>query len=494
MLTQRGAGVRRLVSCAVLLWAANGAAVPAWGAYGFCTGDCNGSGMVSVDELVTVVNIELGMLNASACDAFGFSCPTGAMCIDQLVASVGNALDGCPPPTLTTAGIVFNGEGNRLHAFQPGPGFPDQTVIPSNADVPGGVGRDLNAQICFTRGPDGQVRFIGGEDTNQGRQHASAGWGFFELTGSAVGEFQFQELGKLIPTYQTDDAENYGCGFLNDGSGRLLTTDVGNQAGGPGDGQLIIWFPPFDNGANYTETGVYPTTPAHYCKLDIAIGTAQQIAVDAQDRVYVSSARPNGAGAAGVFRYTGPFPTSDTPEGGCDGTDGTGAPMATQVTKELFIGTDGNIFTPAGVVIRPDGHFYVSSVINGVIAEYDADGHFVQRVLSPPRAGLPIPTGSPLGIGLASDGTIYYADIGLVIGPPIGPGNKTGSVRRIRFVDGVPQPPETMASGFDFPDGIGVLELPTPGVTPTPCECNTRRPTNTERPTATPFSTPRRVP
>ena len=34
--------------------------------------------------------------------------------------------------------------------------------------------------------------------------------------------------------------------------------------------------------------------------------------------------------------------------------------------------------------------------------------------------------------------------------------DRTGSVRRIRFVDGAPQPPETMADGLAFPDGIGV--------------------------------------
>ena len=39
-----------------------------------------------------------------------------------------------------------------------------------------------------------------------------------------------------------------------------------------------------------------------------------------------------------------------------------------------------------------------------------------------------------------------------------GPGDYNGSVRRIRFVNDQPQPPEIMDSGLDFPDGIGVLE------------------------------------
>lgn len=443
------------------LWGIAGVASTARAGVVACEGDCDASGGVSVAELVKAVNIALGLAPPADCPAFNDDSADPTF-MDDLLRAVNNALLGCPAPTVTTAGIVFNGENNRLHAYQPGPGFPKQTVIPSNGDAPGGVGRDLNAQICFTRGPQGQVRFIGGEDTNQGGEHATAGWGFFELTGTEVGQFQFQQIGKLIPTYQqtADEAENYGCGFLS--RGRLVTTDVGNQAQGTGNGQLIIWFPPLDTGANYTETGVLPGTPVKYCKLDITIGTAQQIAIDAQDRIYLGSSRANGlGGGAGIYRYSGPFPTSDTPQGGCDGTDGTGAPMATAVTKEHFIPSDGNIPTPAGVVIKPDGNFYVSSVLNGVIAEYDAAGHFVRKVLQPNKPGLPIPTGSPLGIGLASDGTIYFADIGLVIGPGgIGPGNRTGTVRRVRFVDGVPQPPEIMDTGLNFPDGIGVLELP----------------------------------
>ncbi len=50
-----------------------------------------------------------------------------------------------------------------------------------------------------------------------------------------------------MPTYQqTPDApDNYGCGVLSDG--RIVTTDIGNEAGGAANGQLIIWFPPFDS-------------------------------------------------------------------------------------------------------------------------------------------------------------------------------------------------------------------------------------------------------
>jgi len=131
------------------------------------------------------------------------------------------------------------------------------------------------------------------------------------------------------------------------------------------------------------------------------------------------------------------------------------------VNKQKFIAVDSSVRTPNAIVATPQGTFYVSSVFNGVIAEYDANGFFIRRILAPASGDrtLPFMTGTPLGIGIDSSGTVYYADIGIVVSAGgIGPGNHNGTVRRIRFVNGEPQTPETMDSGLAFPDGIGVLE------------------------------------
>lgn len=371
------------------------------------------------------------------------------------LALVAAACSDAPPPP--SHELVFSGEANRLNVYDPNDGFKKQT-FPSNSDDPG-IGRDLNGQVCFRRDTQGVVHFIMGEDSNQGSSHETAGWGFFTLSGTEVGSLGYEEIGKLIPTYQftEDGAENYGCGFLTDG--RLVTTDVGNQAAGPGNGQLIIWLPPFETGIDFTSGGVLPVHPAHYCKLDVTIGTSGGIYVDAQDRIYVASARVS----PGIYRYTGPFPTSDTAEGGCGQTDDTGAPLADHVNKELFLKPDSNIPTPNAIIPSPVGTFYVSSVFNGVIAEYDPDGSHVRNILEPPAGEVlgdkPYSTGSPLGLGIDSEGSVFYADIGIIItSTSVGPGPDTGTVRRIRFVDNQPQPPEKMDSGLDFPDGIGVLE------------------------------------
>jgi hypothetical protein len=363
---------------------------------------------------------------------------------DPSDSSTSSTADGGAPSSSDV--IVFNGQGNNLDVYDSEPPFATQRLIATAADDPDGL--DINAQICFWE-DDGQTRFISGEDT--GQPDPPAGWGIFDLNGDAVGDLEATQVGKLTPTFQAaGDPENYGCGLLSDG--RMVTTDVGNQALGEASGQLIVWFPPFDS---------YEVS---YCKLDASIATAQSIWIDDDDNIYVASSRAFGDEAAGVYRFSGPFPTSDDSEGGCGSTDPTGAPMADAVDKELWIGisADTNLATPAGLAPAPDGGLYVSSVFNGVINEYDADGAYVRTILEPPAGetlgSTTYSTGTALGIGVGPDGTVYYADIGIVVeeGDLPGPGGGNGTLRRITFVDGEPQAPETMASGLAFPDGIGV--------------------------------------
>lgn len=338
--------------------------------------------------------------------------------------------------------IVFAPETNRLNAYDVSNGFLKQTVIPSKADDPQD-GRDINGMVCLT--PDGQRRFVAGEDT--GQPALTPGWGFFQLEGDEVGSLSATEIGKLEPTYQSsiNNREPYGCGFLPDG--RLLTTDIGNQADGAPTGQLILWFPPFEG----------PFGTPKFCKLDIAIGTAGGVYVDDQSRVYVASARGDGFG---VLRYSPPFPTSADAAGGCGRTDDTGAPLADQIDKQQFIAGSGNLPAPSGIAPSAQGTFYVSSVINGVINEYDGDGNLLRRILRPAQGQQPpFSTGTPFGLGIDSAGTIYYADLGVVVMlPDIGPAPKRGTVRRIRFENDEPLAPETIDSMLSFPDGIGVLE------------------------------------
>ena len=389
-----------------------------------------------------IVLMVLGVLLASACSSSGSK---------NAEPTTGHKSAGANTTTVAAAKqtIIFNGQGNDLGAYLAEPPFTKQ-LVNHHYDDEHPDSLDINGQICFD--PKRPNRFVAGEDTLQDTT-GHPGWGILELSGTELGKLAIHEVGKLVPTYQTsnDNPENYGCGFLDDG--RILTTDVGNQATGTGDGQLIVWFPPFESRA------------VKYCKIDVKLATGQGVLVDG-DSVYVSQARPP---RAGIFRFdANDFPTSAEPAGGCDGKDATGAPMTTSVTSTLFIkpGAGNTLATPNAIAKGPNGKLYVSSVFNGVIAEFNADGTFVRNVLQPPAGEAlgpkPFSTGTPLGLGVGPDGSVYFADIGIVVSKDgIGPGRGTGHVRRIAFdSDGNPLPPDMMDKGLAFPDGIGIW---TPG-------------------------------
>ncbi len=343
--------------------------------------------------------------------------------------------------------IILSGQGNNLDAYSlqddesaDNTSADHQRVITNAGDDPGGL--DINAQLCVFD-VDGKRMLIAGEDT--GQPDPPAGWGIFELTGE-MGTLAASQQSKLTPTYQPGDGpENYGCGILADG--RILTTDVGESVTGA-SGQLIIWFPPFVGSAE---------GEIAYCKLDIELPTAQSILVTGKEEFLVAAAR------GGVFRYSGPFPTGNTPQEGCSSVDTNGSPLAGSINKETVIEPGDNAMaTPAGLAVAPKGGMYVSSVFTGVINEYDLDGAFRRQILAPAEGDVvddePYETGTPLGIVTDSDGNLWYADIGLVLDDGgIGPGQGTGTLRVIHFVDDEPQAPVIVAEDLAFPDGLGTF-------------------------------------
>ncbi len=357
-----------------------------------------------------------------------------------LIALLG--LGACGPQA--SHPLLLAPEGNRLHALTLPGANTDRVLIPSATDAPG-TGREINGQICVDRRSG---RFVTGEDTGQPKP--PPGFGVFELSGGGAEALDWRQVGKLTPTFQgepgpegvPDTADPYGCAFLPDG--RLLTTDIGNSASGPGTGQLILWFPPLD------------APRPRSCKLDIEIPTAQSVLVDPAGEIWVAAAR------SGVWHYDGPLPTADDAAGGCGRIDPTGAPLADRISKTLVVPPQAGLTAPTGLAPSPRGGLYVSSVINGVIAEISRDGHVRRHVLEPPAGeGLgpePYSTGTPLGIAVDPLGTLYYADIAVVVSASgVGPAPGRGSVRRIRFVDGEPAPPETLLEGLAFPDGVAIL-------------------------------------
>lgn len=360
--------------------------------------------------------------------------------------------------TASAAELLVGTEGNRMRRFDVDTiGNPLQlrdVLIEAASDgetggpgptTPGG--RDVNGMIC--RFPDGSGRFVSGEDT--GQIAIRPGWGVFDADA--------QQIGKLVTTYlenPNDDrsGEPFGCAF--DSQGRLWTTVVGQQALGATTGQLIVWFPPYDvfPGA----PGTYPNgeiSTGKFCKIDVAVGSASSVLIDAQDNVYVAA-----PASFQVLKFAPPFPTGPDAAGGCGRLDPTGQPLAdlNRANRSVFIQGVG-IETFTGLARAKNGNLYVGQVLAGVIEEYDFGSNPLR---DPVRTIVPRPpgwaadyTGTPQGLAVGADGTLYYAD--LDIQPTLSPGDD-GKFWRVRFdAKGTPQPPEIILSGLDFPDGVALF-------------------------------------
>ena len=61
-----------------------------------CVADCNGDGMVTVNELVASISVALGRAPLSACPASDRNADSSVM-IGDLIDGVGGALGGCRP-------------------------------------------------------------------------------------------------------------------------------------------------------------------------------------------------------------------------------------------------------------------------------------------------------------------------------------------------------------------------------------------------------------
>lgn len=373
-------------------------------------------------------------------------------------------LSGLPAAAEDSGLLVYGTEGNRLRRYDVdsiGSRRLVEEVLVERASAgefgsPSGPGRDVNGQICFF--PDGSGRFVAGEDTDQ--PNPRAGWGIFDARG--------RQIGKLTATYQIAGAEPHGCAF-DPASGTLFTSSVGQQGFGTRTGQLIQWFPPYQGypGA----PGEYPDqdpTSDNFCKLAVDLGTAGSVVVDAMGRVIVAA-----SSGLTTHRFNPPFPTAPNAAGGCGDSDSQGSPLVdASITSRPagqppfrengFLHGDANLFTPSGLAIGPEGTLFASSVLNGYVSEFDLEtGAFLRPIVTPgPLTSLPPTYGSPQGLAVAPDGTLYYADLNLTgdLSDPgtIGPGSD-GKVWRVRFDgNGDPMTPEIVREGLAFPDGVSV--------------------------------------
>jgi hypothetical protein len=118
-----------------------------------CSGDCDGNQVVTVNELVKGVNIALGTSQLGECEAFDRD-QNGTVSVDELVAAVRNALEGCTSPVTQ---VEINIHGSVLGATGTG-----GDVAPiADAEVRGTVDRNgdgetqQDEELTSTSGEEG---------------------------------------------------------------------------------------------------------------------------------------------------------------------------------------------------------------------------------------------------------------------------------------------------------------------------------------------------
>jgi len=82
-----------------------------------CVGDCNGDGGVTVDEIITGVNIALGTVDASTCPSYEIK---GPVTVGGILTAVNEALNGCPagaPGTISGTAVKGPVSNATVRAF-----------------------------------------------------------------------------------------------------------------------------------------------------------------------------------------------------------------------------------------------------------------------------------------------------------------------------------------------------------------------------------------
>ena len=390
-------------------------------------------------------------------------------------------------PLLPGAGILLSPQANQLDTYSlasVAPTTTRSTPIPAHSSdefgsAPPGTGNDVNGQNCAITQADGTVRYVMGEDSNQGRDLEDPatdnpdrdgdgvpgpsgyyqGWGLFAPTFGTAGPWTLTD--KLVPMDPNDPAHGYN--FTDPPNDHLPdNTGCAFRAGDPGDpGDDILFLVDLGVGAFdvegvgslfafYRDAAGDFSRDSKFCVLDNHLTTAGYIAVDDDGSVLVPQSGRSSGGE--ITRYSGPFPPPAGPVCAYD--------LATRKTP--FI-QDTASFVPISIARRGD-KWVVGNVVPPAINEYHLDGTF-----SRPLATVH-PTPGVAGIAVDTNDNVYWANLGLAPCDTIlCPVDGLGTVWKLSFdpLTDAPLPPVLLQNDLTYPEGMGIAEpLPEPGMAP----------------------------
>jgi len=161
----RGRGPRRsiLIGVGALL-----TLIPRPAAAQTCSADCNGDGVVVIAELITVVNVALGLQVVAVCVA-GDRDGDGAIAIGEIIAGVAVALEGCAPAPSVCSGATYtytftNHCAEPIFIGQNGPGTASTPpAFPESGNWAVAPACTLSNQAAVCTGADSVCQVSGGQ-------------------------------------------------------------------------------------------------------------------------------------------------------------------------------------------------------------------------------------------------------------------------------------------------------------------------------------------
>jgi hypothetical protein len=263
-----------------------------------------------------------------------------------------------------------------------------------------------------------------------------------------------------------------GCAF--DSKGVLFAADIGTAQGEfppPDSGRIVEWFPPsYDTYCillGPTKGGVGPHHVAGTGGLrDPGPGA---LAVDAHDNLLVPLPFADGNPPGEIARLDHATLPKSARE--CPGPSN--APRKRVRVTTFIQGQIGYQPVPVGIARDPQCRCWAVTSIFGSpsIAWYDDSGAPLPPAPAgkgPVFGGGAVGTFNPLGLAFAPDGTLFFVDIHLLIGPGgIGPASGQGALYQVTFSQGLPSALAQIASGLDYPVSITTC-VPAKQVCPAP--------------------------